>query len=200
MNSRLETKYVITKNQAIFLSESLASVFPRDTNSEISGGYSVLSLYLDTKNFKAFYDKEEGEFYKEKWRLRLYNQNTNEIHLEKKIKEGKRSSKIIYKDYSSKLMEINLEPKLIVHYKRDAFQTNQIRITIDSDLSFSKASFLNDISCYLPEHQSELCILEIKQTEDLDHPVIQHLIYKLDLRPSAFSKYSHGVRSLYDLP
>ena len=64
-----------------------------DENSVDGKGYRVKSLYFDNYNDKALMEKINGVNGREKFRLRLYNNDTSLIRLEKKSKKNGNSYK-----------------------------------------------------------------------------------------------------------
>lgn len=201
MTSRIETKYLISYREFLLFKDHLVRYFKQDPYS-INGSYDVSSLYFDSFDFKAFYEKEEGEFYKEKWRLRMYKRDVKTLRLEKKIKEGRVSLKKYY-DFSPNNQQIELLtriPKLFVSYERQAFFDDKTRITIDSNLSYAKVFHWSDILTLNQSFtQENLFVLEIKQMVGDQTEYLETLIHQLHLKSTAFSKYSHGVKLIYGL-
>ena len=58
-----------------------------DKNAIDGKGYRVRSLYFDNYNDKVLREKIDGVNEREKFRLRLYNDDTSFIKLEKKVKK-----------------------------------------------------------------------------------------------------------------
>lgn len=200
MRRRIEKKYIISQADYRILSAYFDSLYQRDTHC-LEEAYGITSLYYDTTDFKAYRDKAEGEFYKEKWRLRMY-QDPQDVKLEKKVKEGQLTTKDI-SPFDSLDMPRELlvrVPKLLVKYDRLAYVGNNLRITLDSKIRFSKAfewsDLFSDQHYQASEHEY---VLEVKKDQEKDDHALQDIISKLRLRSSAFSKYSHGVELLYDV-
>ena len=85
MKLRHELKHSITHSDALVLKSRLSAIAKQDSNS-IDGKYKIRSLYFDTPTDRALRDKIDGVNFREKFRLRLYNGNTDFIKLEKKMK------------------------------------------------------------------------------------------------------------------
>lgn len=92
----IENKYhVSTVDKHIFL-YNFKNVITADENAK-DGRYYVSSLYFDTENFDFFLDKQEGEFFKIKIRIRRYSQdriNWTAPKLELKMKVAEETIKI----------------------------------------------------------------------------------------------------------
>jgi SPX domain protein involved in polyphosphate accumulation len=195
MNERIETKYILNKKSFNFLKLHLGTIMVPDKFSYVDG-YLVSSLYFDDAKLKAYYDKEEGELIKEKWRLRIYNNDHSTLRLERKIKKGQISDKQIF----SPLHYHGFQPKICVNYLRLAFIENDLRVTLDSNLSYSKARLVSDLeSEQRNEYDSALMLLEVKSKIGSDHPHLNQIIQNLGLKSSSFSKYNEGMKHLYDL-
>jgi hypothetical protein len=70
---RYELKYVLDRDQYHALVEELASYMLLDPHGDQDGHYQVTSLYFDTADFKAYWDKIEGLRFRRKVRVRVYN-------------------------------------------------------------------------------------------------------------------------------
>ena len=214
---RHELKHYINYADFLQLRARLPCVMSRDKNSEAGNGYRVRSLYFDNYSSKALFEKLDGVDDREKFRIRLYNGNTDFIRLEKKSKKNgicfKISAKISASD-CAKILEGNYEvlkengnplclelytkmqyqqlrPKNIVDYQRDAyiFPAGNVRVTLDYDIRGSSDinSFLNSELIATPIPRT--IILEVKYDHFL--PELIRGIVSLENRQStAFSKYA----------
>ncbi len=69
---RYELKYIIRREQQQeILADLLPYVVPDGHGDEL-GSYTITSLYYDTADFKAYWDKIEGHRFRRKVRLRVY--------------------------------------------------------------------------------------------------------------------------------
>ena len=84
---RNEFKHEISQKNKVILTSRLRKFLKHDENS-IGNSYSIRSLYFDTIYDDAYWDKEDGRSYREKFRIRYYNNDASFIRLEKKGKEG----------------------------------------------------------------------------------------------------------------
>lgn len=70
--NRYELKYVINQAQQSQIVESLSPYMEADRQDERGGGYLVTSLYYDSLDYKAYWDKIEGHRFRRKLRIRAY--------------------------------------------------------------------------------------------------------------------------------
>jgi hypothetical protein len=188
---RQEKKYLITSSKASSLSAKLDKVLHGDRHNG-DEGYLVRSLYFDTVNDRDYFEKEDGLFCRQKIRFRIYSTEDKFVKLEKKEKEGefqcKRSLKmpreavtefingnferlLSYEEKFAEELYLDMTtscyvPKCIVEYNRKAFivPENDIRITIDSNISATESCFdifSNDLYCYPVSHPDDVT-LEVK--------------------------------------
>ena len=69
---RYELKYVLDRSQYEQVVAGLATHMEPDPHSE-GGRYLVTSLYYDTADYKAYWDKIDGHRFRRKVRVRVYN-------------------------------------------------------------------------------------------------------------------------------
>jgi hypothetical protein len=75
-SGRYELKYVLGRDQYRPLVEELASYMLPDPHAGQDGRYLVTSLYYDTADYKAYWDKLEGLRFRRKLRIRVYGDQT----------------------------------------------------------------------------------------------------------------------------
>ncbi len=214
---RHEYKIPINLSDALALRSRLSAVMGRDPNAP-DGIYHIRSLYFDTPQDRALLEKINGVNKREKFRLRLYNKNTDFIKLEKKSKINglcNKQSLVISKEEALRLSsgdigktedstppllaELYYEmstslllPKTVVDYTREAFifSVGNVRVTIDSDIRTGLlcTDFLNPDCVTLPTRPGAI-ILEIKWDEFLPS-VIRDAVALPSRHTSAFSKYA----------
>lgn len=85
---RHELKHYINYGDVMQIRSRLPFVATPDKNSLDGNGYVVKSLYFDNYNDKVLKEKIDGVNELEKFRLRLYNDDTSFIRLEKKSKKN----------------------------------------------------------------------------------------------------------------
>jgi len=172
---RHELKYLLSPLQVEVLRRTLLPVLSLDPHAQKNGGqYSIRSLYFDTAQDDALYDKMAGIYYRQKYRIRIYNYSDSGIFLECKSKYGdlisKRSLKIprdlaeqiiacdptdlertrfgLLSDVSREMRTRLLHPVVIVDYDREAYlhPAETVRITLDKNLHTG----LNSIDLFNP--------------------------------------------------
>jgi SPX domain protein involved in polyphosphate accumulation len=73
---RYELKYLIRREQAEPLLAELRQTLRLDRHSGESGTYPITSLYYDTPDYKAYWDKLDGHRSRRKVRVRVYGDTT----------------------------------------------------------------------------------------------------------------------------
>lgn len=216
---RHELKHYITYSDYLALRQRLLAVAQHDKNAGAEGGYKIRSLYFDNLEDKALREKLEGVNDREKFRIRMYNDDRSFIRLEKKSKKNglgnKRSAKLTPEECqkiidgdivwmgSSKealLVELyakmkfeQLRPKTIVDYVREPFIFPQgnVRVTIDSQIEtgIQSKDMLESRLPTIRTNRSNIIILEVKFDEYLPG-IIRDAVQLSSRSASAFSKYA----------
>ena len=212
---RHEIKMRIDEFDKQVLVSRLSCVMQRDEHAGENGKYKVRSLYFDDIDNTAFHDKLMGVRYREKFRLRTY-ENSSLLRLEKKVKHNglsyKETAKLTREEGEALLrgeygflhhrpervcQQLYLKlrtglflPKTIVEYDREAFvwEPGRIRITLDSNVrtGLNSLDFFNYGLILVPVGNTS--ILEIKYDNYLPRHISQLL--QLDSRKQeAISKY-----------
>ena len=183
----------------------------------------VNSIYFDDINDSSANDNLAGISFREKYRLRWYNNDFNKIlkfELKKKVNKlnykeyfdfqlsEKISSEMTNKEYANifhkKLLNWNsrytfeLFPKIQIQYSREYYEDiNNVRLTIDNKIRFWK-SLDNEKIFYGSYLNYDLNIVEIKFSPDLYGYVSKLLNYTRFL-PKRHSKYLIGLASFDEL-
>lgn len=217
-NLRHELKFRLKKKEDIELPLKLKLYFDYDVHTNFEGKYTVCSLYFDSPNDSALIETLSKISEREKYRIRYYNNDKQNIKLEKKCKQhglGYKLStsitkqeveRILVKDYEFlkvsddellrsfylKLVNDNFLPKTIVMYEREAFVYNlcNTRITFDRSIktSFNVENFLN-VKQEDFSLQTSVTLLEVKFDEYMPSLVNEVLNIK-KRNKSGFSKYA----------
>lgn len=168
---RKELKYYINHIDYINLSAKLSNVFTKDKNSLSDGYYHVRSLYFDNKSNNSYYEKLSGIENRNKYRVRVYNLNTDPIKLEIKSKLNHvilKESVLIKEEDIGKLISGSYDflldfnnttaarvfsrftkdyyhPVILIDYKRDAYSLDieNIRITFDFEIKKDEVNLAN---------------------------------------------------------
>ena len=220
---RHEVKHEISHHDMLILRQRLRAVMKPDSHA-VNGRYEIRSLYFDNLDDKALREKLDGVNIREKYRIRLYNNDPSVIHLERKFKHGglgcktsatltaeqaqaitdgdvdwmSRSTDEMILGFYTRIRNGGLKAKVIVDYIREpfVFDPGNVRVTLDYGIrtSMSCTDFLNP-ACVTVPIQDSPCILEVKWDGFLPD-VIRHAV-QLDGRHSAaFSKYA--ASRMYD--
>lgn len=215
---RTELKHIITLMDAQLIRSRIQPVLHIDPHAGADKRYFIRSLYFDTVEDKAYYEKVDGVAIREKFRIRFYDHNTHFIRLEKKSKKNGSASKesatlkkdqveaILHGDpgfllkapeplcqeFYVKLRTERLLPKVIVDYYREAYtcRWGNVRVTLDSDLrsSIGTCDLFNPGSINTHSMDPGLCILEIKYDHYLPD-FIRDIVQLNNCMATAVSKY-----------
>ena len=216
--ARHELKYFINPGELEALRHRLRSAMEMDSHCVNGQPYIIRSLYFDTIDDTAFYDKQAGVEQRDKYRIRVYHFSDKAIFLERKRKLGdliqkssvqitrrlcdqlisgdptglQRSSNALLQDVYVQMRTRLLRPKVIVDYAREAYihPAEDVRITFDMDLHTGLHS-VDIFNPHLPTvcpHDRNVEILEVKFNNYL--PVhIAGLLNGIQAERSAISKY-----------
>ncbi len=214
---RHELKHYINYSDVLQLRTRLPLIASLDKNAEQGSGYRVKSLYFDNYNDKALKEKINGVNDREKFRLRLYNDDTSFIRLEKKSKKNGicyKESAIVTADECGRLLEGDLSvlkenghrlclelytkmhyqqlrAKNIVDYQREAYiyPMGNVRVTLDYDIRTSSNvhEFMKPDLVSVPI--LGVYILEVKYDNFLPE-IIRGMVSLCNRRSTAFSKYA----------
>ena len=213
---RHEHKLYINPADYLQLSARLKHIAQLDKNSLGNDGYKIRSLYFDNYSNKAVMEKLSGLSRREKFRLRLYNDDSSFIRLEKKskanrlcykekapiskaqcesilagryevLKEGRNP---LFWELYTKMNYQNLRPVIIVDYTREAYvyPAGNVRITFDKNIKASN----NVQGLFDPElvtiPAARAMILEIKYDGFIPE-AIRQMIQITNRHEREFSKY-----------
>ncbi|MBQ3864521.1 MAG: polyphosphate polymerase domain-containing protein [Clostridia bacterium] len=226
-NLRHELKYFINPGDTVYLRNVLGSVLDLDRNAGPDGGYHIRSLYFDDAYNSALQEKIDGVYWRDKYRIRIYNYSDATIKLEKKSKRGdltKKESVTITRELAEQIIsgdaygldKINhplinelyrmitikkLHPVVLVDYYREAFVhiAEDTRITLDQELRSGVFS-LDLFNPHVPTVSpfgEEQNILEVKYNRRLPS-FIPVILQNLTPVRSAISKYTLCRRFEYN--
>jgi hypothetical protein len=223
---RYELKYFISEKEYHILRERLKYILKRD-REEISlknGGYFIRSLYFDSIDDDELFKKQSGDYKRTKYRIRIYDPNSNYAKFEIKRKENnqihkesititKESAKRIIDGEYQELLKYNslalnktyivfqsglYQPKVTVDYIRDAYFWDflNVRITFDRWLRSSNSfDIFNPDLATIPVILEGKEILEIKYNTILPE-YIRDLLQIDSFERVAISKYALSRRFL----
>lgn len=215
---RNELKFFINAHQKNLMANKLSKICQRDSFSDADGGYLISSLYFDDYNQSAFFDKLSGIRDRKKFRVRVYNYQSNVIKLERKIKRGNVTEKshiqiskeeydtlvsgdvsflrykddVVAKEFYLYYRTKNLRPRVVVEYRREAFiyKYGDVRITFDYLLK--AGVFQKDLfsnGYMISAIPHDQIILEVKYTGYFPD-VIRNIIQINNLQWQSSSKYA----------
>lgn len=216
---RNEKKYLIPQDVALRLQEEIGKLLEPDPHSA-DGYYIVRSLYFDSLNDMDFRQKDAGDRYRKKVRLRVYSVEDETAKLELKAKDGNlqhKMSLVLTREEAALLQdgeyeflidkgdELSLKlykimtlgiyrPAALIEYDRRAFVYPEFntRITFDTMVRSSEVDL--DVFTKEPAWNSVLSdatVLEVKYDEKLFKP-ISKLLRKYNIVNSSYSKYGSG--------
>lgn len=223
MQLRHEVKHRITHHDMLILRQRLQAVMKPDSHA-INGQYRIRSLYFDNLDDKALREKLDGVSIREKYRIRLYNNDPSLIHLERKFKCGglgcktaasltpeqaqaiiqgdvkwmSRSTDPVILGFYTRIRTDGLQPGVIVDYIREpfVFAPGNVRVTLDSDIRTGlRCKDLLNPHCITVPVKDSPCILEVKWDHYLPG-VIRDAVQLDDRHSTAFSKYA--ASRMYD--
>lgn len=215
---RVELKHEITKMDCFLLRHNLQHVMKPDPHANANGKYLIRSVYFDNLDEKIVTQKKEGFYRRDKYRVRLYDFQTDVIHLEKKTKIDnlcqKTKCRITAEEYERirhgnidwmqedardlirelyvQMTLFQLKPVTIVDYEREVFiyEYGNVRVTFDSSIKTSVRNndLLNPDVIMVDILEPNMVVLEVKYDEYLPD-IIRKMLQVTDRRKSAFSKY-----------
>lgn len=215
---RNELKYVVSASQLACIRSRMKSLLPLDEHVNEKGQYNIRSIYFDDYKNTCFYENEEGTSPREKFRIRTYNGNQDEINLELKRKERGKIHKescvltreqceaffggeglplngeypAVLRKFCIKYQSELYRPKVIVEYEREpyVYELGNVRITLDTNIRSSNRmdSFFEDTVFARPIMPLGYHLLEVKYDEFLPDHIYKSLQLE-NLRLTTFSKY-----------
>lgn len=221
--SRFERKYLLSLDQYYRLRNRIVPFAERDYYSRAAGGaYLVRSIYYDTRDYRAWYEKEDGDFGRIKLRIRTYTdrpERCDTVSIEIKTRRGsamvKYAARIDAGEYQEfvktgrwpslrdktlnefeRLRRVRqLVPVCLVQYRREGFAARDgspVRLTIDHDVESTRASRLFPESLVLKPHRPKRPIFEVK-TRAGEPEWLRAVIREHTLKMTANSKYWQGI-------
>ena len=218
---REEWKYNLTNQELSMLNNRLEKIMDRDSHGK-NGEYVIHSLYFDDEKDGSLRDTASGYYKRYKYRIRFYDEDLSYITLEKKEKLygkcHKRSCKItpeifekilnrdvfdlvydtdkkLLKEFIVDIMTRNVQPKVIIDYRRIAYveEITNVRITFDMDITagYEFDKFLTGDYLQIPIHESIFNVLEVK-FDDILPSYIRNIVESYNYNQLAFSKYYYG--------
>ncbi|MBU4438477.1 MAG: polyphosphate polymerase domain-containing protein [Acetobacterium sp.] len=218
MKFRHEHKHYINYMDYLVIQSKLKAIMKPDANTNADGEYQIRSLYFDDYNDTALKDKINGINYREKFRIRCYNNNFDYINLEKKSKINGLCTKIkapiskaeieallscktewmassgepLIVELYTKMKSGQLRPKTIVDYDREAYVYGPGNVRVTFDKNIRTGLFNTDLfNANLPTVAAGevQILLEIKYDNFIPE-VISNIVQLDGRRRTAYSKYA----------
>ena len=197
-NYRSELKYIFRSSEYSLVKNQIVNY-----GFEKAHDYNIVNnIYFDS-NLESLKDNIEGESLRTKYRIRWYNDYNGKCIFENKSKIGNSGTKtrtsigikniydiIDINNNIKSIININkFKPNIQNRYFREYFVHNSIRITLDSDIKYSRYGEKN---FNVSERKN---IMEVKfdnhKSHDLDF--LNKIIY---LKLDKYSKYSNALKLL----
>lgn len=215
---RHEYKYVCDLKKMTYIENLISNIMDLDSHARKNGSYTIRSLYFDDYNNQCYYDNLHGNEPREKFRIRIYDNDSSHINLELKKKERgkvhkascKISREICEKIIGGEFLEMNainspvyrkfcvqyysnyLRPRIIVEYDRIpyVYSDGNVRVTLDKNIRSSNQclDFFEKDIFFRPIMEKDVHLLEVKFDEYVPDFIYQ-LIDNKKLQQSTFSKY-----------
>ena len=215
---RVEDKFICSDGDMLLLQSRVQAVLQPDKYSD-HGSYKITSLYFDTKDDRHLRDTIEGVSHRKKFRIRIYNGETDLIKLEVKYKAYNRILKktnTISKSDAEKLImgqcildeelasmdspvtlfnlaiqnEL-LRPKVVVEYDRSAyiFPPGNVRITFDRNIRCS-----SEIDYFLVNRCNYAMLRDLNKVLEVKYDeflsgFIAQILENGNMLQTSFSKY-----------
>lgn len=221
--SRFERKYLIDLDEYYRLRNRIVPFAERDYYTRLSGdAYLVRSVYYDTRDYRAWWEKEDGDFGRIKLRIRSYTDRWDEcntVSVEIKTKQAnamvKYSTHVDAANYAEfvrtgrwpshedptinefeRLRRVRrLVPVCLVQYRREGYRARDgsgVRMTIDHRVESTRASWLFPDSPILKLHRPRRTIFEVKTQGD-EPTWLRDIVRRHALKMQANSKYWQGI-------
>ena len=221
---RFESKYRISRHQYYQVKNALVPFMRIDpfTRAASENKYLVRSLYFDTPDYQAYFEKISGDCNRVKFRIRTYTETIESnptIRVELKVRKGVMMEKYGYFVAASQYQEFmdewhwplknnpvldefernlhikHLQPKILVEYFREGLQSRSredIRITFDHKVRSACSTSLFPEKPFFRLHQPNVIILEIKHHEK-QPDWLRNIVQQHSLKIVANSKYAQGI-------
>ncbi|WNY22832.1 hypothetical protein MmiHf6_01170 [Methanimicrococcus hongohii] len=216
---RHELKYYINLADYLTIKSRLSAFAETDRHVNENGTYKIRSLYFETPNDRVLREKVDGVNNREKFRIRMYNDDASYVRLEKKTKINgfcnkidapvtqeecerliagdtswmKESEHALLVELYAKMKFELLRPKTVVDYIREPFiyKPGNVRVTLDSQITTGvhAKDMFNPELPTVRTHGSNIIIMEVKYDEFLPE-IIRNSVRVQNRKNTAFSKYA----------
>lgn len=217
--NRYEKKFVIDQLKYESLIRTIENQMTLDKYNVMNGFYTISNLYFDTPSNAIIRKSLSKPIYKEKLRLRAYGVPNLEsevfLEIKKKFngKVNKRRTTLmldeayafldnnampcskpyhnrqVLKEISFMLKQYDLEPTVYIAYDRQAFFSDNLRVTFDQNIRTRRHELRLEYGDYgTPILEEGKWVMEVKTDKAL--PLwLAKLMSNHELYPASFSKY-----------
>ncbi|WP_130859618.1 polyphosphate polymerase domain-containing protein [Gracilibacillus phocaeensis] len=215
---RQERKHAIYMAEYQIMCNKIAHVMQRDPHTGVEGQYRIRSVYFDNLANKILHEKKEGYLTRDKYRVRLYNLDQENILLERKSKRDnltyktkcpitkqeyqtiqrkdiswmEEDERLLIRELYTEMYYCQLRPVTIVDYIREPFiyPFGNVRITFDFKVqsSFYNTDIFHPNIPMIDVLEENTVILEVKYDDYLPD-VIKYLLQLSNTQQEAYSKY-----------
>ena len=218
MEYRVEKKYLVSEGQLLYLQKQLENYMAYDKYHPDGEAYTIRSVYFDDLSDSFLQENMDGTDNREKYRIRIYNNDFSDIHLECKSKLNgftqKKKEKLTREEcmcYINREMPVlkkedgilkkrvyalsrvsRFQTVQIVEYERVAFveKLGNVRVTLDRNISGTHQvdTFFDEMIPAVPALPAGIHILEVKYDEFLPDH-IRKVLRTMSIKRTSFSKY-----------
>lgn len=218
---RHEIKYLITREQKEIILQEMRPYMSMDNY----GHATIRNIYFDTDNFRLIRRSIEKPVYKEKLRLRSYQQITPQdnvfLEIKKKYEEivYKRRETIVYEDLLNWISEgrtfplnsqigneilyffehYSIIPKMFISYEREAFYSldgSDFRVTFDENILARTDNLFLSADAYGKKLISEDGVLmELKTSGGIPLWMVK-VLSREKIFKTSFSKYGRAYEEI----
>lgn len=222
---RHELKFLLDDRDLFLVENQIKMLMKIDPHTDVNGQYVIRSVYFDDVYRSCFYDNENGNDPREKYRIRIYNCSQERISLEKKRKEhgmtGKESCQISFDVCMKMLRGENLiecmgqnelldewimlrnqrlfRPVILGEYVRTpyVYGLGNVRVTFDRNIAATSKidSFFENDANMINVLPTGKNMLEVKY-DDFLPDVVWKLVNNGHMWQSTFSKFYLGCRAI----
>lgn len=224
---RYEFKYRIPNRWVNLLVSDLHRYMDLDPYSAGSTYYPLYSVYFDTNDWQAYYEKMDGVERRKKFRVRAYEpsprtdstvmleikEKNKDVILKRRLAVSRAQAgtmrepgpdlqgESVVKEWRFNMLRDGLQPKVLVKYRRLAFvpkTKGDYRITVDTDVQWGRPSSPTDFGVPTSPVQS-LRGATVLEIKFGQRPpkFVLDLIRRYDLRNDAISKYCESVVAMH---
>lgn len=216
---RHELKFICSEVAMQLIENKVKHICDSDPHAGEDGKYRIKSLYFDTYDDRCYEENKAGTDNRHKYRIRIYNDDTEVIKLEKKSSlrglkckeacnitrkqceqiltggavEDIQPNQEVLGEFLLEKQLLLLSPKVIVEYERTPYiyPIGNVRITFDRYITSSDCrDFFEKDALGRGIMPQDMHILEVKYDEILPYAILELINSVGNLSRTSFSKYA----------